>query len=41
MEAVQQKNPTKGDWVSLVTKLIEHYDIKLTMKENKGMTKLV
>ena len=39
MYTVQQKNPTKGNWVSSVTKLVEHYDIKLTMKEIKDMAR--
>ena len=33
MFEVQQKHPTRGDWVSKVKELAEAYDIKLTMKE--------
>ena len=37
MYTEQQKNATKGDWVSSVTKLVDQYEIKLTMKEIKDM----
>ena len=37
MFTVQQENPTKGDWVSLVKKLVGQYDINLNMEEIKDM----
>ena len=38
---VQQKHPTKGDWVSSVTKLIDKYEILLNLQEIKDMKKSI
>ena len=39
MYKAQRENPTKGDWVSSVTELVEKYDLKLNMKQIKDMKK--
>ena len=38
MLEVQTRNPTKGDWVSTVTELLEKYNLKMSMKEIQSTT---
>ena len=37
MYQIQKENPTKGDWVSSVTELMETYNINLTLNQIQDM----